>query len=86
MYISLYELKKKTTDYQIELLLRLNSNGRIVTTEGSGFEVWFESAGQVKEHVMVRRDVANKLLSLGLIEYVQGQNKDIFIIQYRNGD
>ncbi|KTF59062.1 hypothetical protein AR691_17420 [Bacillus amyloliquefaciens] len=78
MYISLYELKKKITDYQVELLLRLNSNGRIVTTEGSNFKVWFESAGQVREHVRVRRDVANKLLSFGLIEHVRDQNKRYF--------
>lgn len=77
-YISMYELKKNVTDYQLSLLICLQEGSDIVTNEGAYFRAWLETDGVENKKVSVRKDVADNMLSIGLIESKDGRSSRLF--------
>lgn len=82
MYISLYDLKKMVTDYQLGLLVLLRNGSKIVTNEGTHFRAWLETDNEVNKSVLVRKDVANKMNELGLLTSVSGRLPHLFYYSY----
>lgn len=78
MYVSVYELKKSISDYQISLLLFLKQGSLIVTNEGTYFRAWLETNGVENKKVLVRKDVADNMLSMGLIEIIKGRLQHLY--------
>lgn len=77
-YFSIYDLKREITDYQLSLLICLKENHRIVTNEGNYFRAWLETEeGEIKK-LPVRKDVADKMLSHGLITLIEGRVRSLY--------
>lgn len=68
MHMSEYEIVKKVTPYQYKLLQLLANNHVLVTNEGDNFRVWLEYNGKEVKPFPIRKDSAEKLLTLGAIE------------------
>lgn len=68
MYRTNSEIAKMLSEYQISLMLYLNKGCHIVTNEGSYFRAWLEYERKEVSGLAVRKDSADKLLSLGVIK------------------